>query len=212
MDFFAVILAGGSARRLGGAAKPALLVGGVPMIERVVEVVADARIRVVVGPDDLPVPAGVTITRERPPGGGPVAAVAAAFQVIPVTGQVAVLGGDLPLLTRDAIAKLRTALSAHSEADGAVYVDGDGRRQWLCGVWRTRALHDRLVELAAATAPAATATIASAGYDSLLAGASLRQLFGTLRIAEVAVRDEMPPWFDCDTEEDIRRVEDWLSR
>src|SRR3954469_15553631 len=75
--FAAVVLAGGAARRMGGADKPALPVAGQSMLIRVLAAVHDADPRVVVGlvPPDLPVQ--VHSTREDPPGGGPVAAAAA---------------------------------------------------------------------------------------------------------------------------------------
>ncbi|GAB3898809.1 hypothetical protein GCM10027612_57670 [Microbispora bryophytorum subsp. camponoti] len=64
----AVILAGGRAERLGGADKPGALVGGLPLVERVVAAVRDARAVVVVGPPrDMP---GVLFTREDPRAAG----------------------------------------------------------------------------------------------------------------------------------------------
>jgi molybdopterin-guanine dinucleotide biosynthesis protein A len=226
MDLYAVILAGGSARRLGGVMKPALVVGGIPMIERVIAAVADARVRVVVGPDGLMVPDGVIVTREVPPGGGPVAAIASGVAAVTAsgvaasavgspgsvaTGHIAVLAGDLPLLDRPAITRLRTALSATAGADVAVYVDRDRRRQWLCGVWHVRALRDRLAEMSAGGSLAGGPLAGGS-----LAGASVRDMFATISaaevVAEVAAGDELPPWFDCDTDRDIRRVEEWLSR
>src|SRR5690349_16484199 len=75
--YAAIVLAGGGGRRLGGAAKPTLEVAGVPMLARVLDAVADASTRVVVGPDGLAglLPDGVLLTREEPAGGGPVAAL-----------------------------------------------------------------------------------------------------------------------------------------
>ncbi|MEU0572553.1 NTP transferase domain-containing protein, partial [Nonomuraea sp. NPDC005983] len=75
MEYDAVVLAGGEARRLGGADKPGLTVGGRTIAERVVSAVPDAARVVVVGPERaLP---GVVFTREDPPGGGPVPALRA---------------------------------------------------------------------------------------------------------------------------------------
>ncbi|MEH1101009.1 molybdenum cofactor guanylyltransferase [Micromonospora sp. CPCC 205561] len=192
MDAYAaVVLAGGAARRMGGVDKPARTVGGRPMRDRVLAAVADATPRVLVGPPG-PVPAGVRVTREEPPGGGPVAAAAAGLALIdPGTPVVALLAADLPLLTRAAVGELLGHLDAGH--DGACYVDDDGRRQTLCGVWRPaplRAALDRLV------VP--------------LAGAPIRALLGGLRVREVAWSgDGPPPWFDCDTDEDVRRAEEW---
>lgn len=199
-DYAAVILAGGQALRLGGVDKPALPVGGVPMIGRVLEAVHDATATVVVGLTGLRVPPDVRVVREQPPGGGPVAALAAAFQESPfrkspfqecsTTDLVAVLAGDLPMLTNEAI---RTLIEA-TQADGAVFVDDDDREQWLCGVWRVVTIKKQLAD------------------KPDHGGASIRRLLTDLDFARVRSDSEMPPWFDCDTEDDIKRAEEWLAR
>ncbi|MEV6488235.1 NTP transferase domain-containing protein [Actinoplanes sp. NPDC051633] len=196
--FAAVVLAGGAARRMGGADKPALPVAGQPMLSRVLAAVHDADPRVVVGrvPPDLPVQ--VHATREDPPGGGPVAATAAGLALVPThVTYTALLAADLPFLTGEAIDVLRlTAESAPMQ--GAVYRDAEGRRQMLCGVWRTQALRDALDKLTA-----------ERGH---LHGASVRELMEHLRVAEVSWRRPgPPPWFDCDTDDDLRTAEEWAS-
>ncbi|MGO4426310.1 NTP transferase domain-containing protein, partial [Streptomyces sp. MCAF7] len=50
MTYDAVILAGGAARRLGGADKPALRVGARPLLDRVLDACRGAERTVVVGP------------------------------------------------------------------------------------------------------------------------------------------------------------------
>ncbi|WP_312034302.1 NTP transferase domain-containing protein [Actinoplanes sp. TBRC 11911] len=196
--FAAVVLAGGAARRMGGADKPTLTVAGQPMLSRVLAAVHDADPRIVVGrvPPDLPVP--VHSTREDPPGGGPVAAAAAGLALVPddVTF-TALLAADLPLLTGEAIDVLRlTAESAPMQ--GAVYRDAEGRRQMLCGVWRTAPLREAVGKLAA--------------DRGSLHGASVRELMEYLRVAEVSWRRPgPPPWFDCDTDDDLRTAEEWAS-
>src|SRR3954468_13835031 len=132
--YTAVVLAGGKAARLGGQAKPQLEVGGRPMLATVLVAVADASAKVVVGPAQ-PVPAGVLLVREQPPGGGPVAALRAGLAEVS-TDVVALLAGDLPFLTGALVAELRARLTA----DGVLVVDDGGRDQYLLGVWRTAAL------------------------------------------------------------------------
>ncbi|MET9952285.1 DUF6457 domain-containing protein [Streptomyces sp. NPDC006339] len=75
----ALVLAGGAARRLGGADKPAVRVGGRPLLDRVLAGCRDAR-RTVVVADPRPTARPVEWTRESPPGGGPVAALAAGLR------------------------------------------------------------------------------------------------------------------------------------
>src|SRR6478672_6610484 len=115
--YTAVVLAGGKAARLGGQAKPQLEVGGRTMLATVLAAVSDADRRVVVGPRQ-PVPADVVLVRERPPGGGPVAALRVGLTEVP-TDVVALLAGDLPFLTGALVADLRARLTD----DGVMVVD-----------------------------------------------------------------------------------------
>ncbi|WP_433552035.1 molybdenum cofactor guanylyltransferase [Micromonospora zamorensis] len=202
--YAAVVLAGGAARRMGGVDKPALPVGGRPMRDRVLAAVSDATPRVLVGPADV-VPDGVRVIREDPPGGGPVAATAAGLALLdPDTALVALLAADLPLLTRPAIGELLGHVAEEAAAgggerqpDGACFVDGDGRRQSLCGVWRVAALRAGLDRLAVER-------------GGSLSGAPVRALLAGLVVREVPWSgDGPPPWFDCDTDEDVRRAEEW---
>lgn len=190
--YAAVVLAGGAGRRLGGAGKPVLAVAGRPMLHRVLAAVAGADPRVVVGPDTLPVPAGVARTQEHPPGGGPVPAVAAGLAALPPeVDQVVLLAADLPLLTRAAVARLLAAAAAPG-TDGAVFVDSAGAAQWLCGAWRTGPLRDRL-----------------AGLGPGLAGTPLHRLLGGLAAARVTDPGPgPPPWWDCDTAGQLAYADD----
>jgi hypothetical protein len=77
--------------------------------------------------------------------------------------------------------------------DGVCFVDDSGRRQTLCGVWRTDALRAALDLLAGRHA-----------------GAPLRDLLAGLTVREVSWSGGgPPPWFDCDTDGDVRRAEEW---
>jgi molybdopterin-guanine dinucleotide biosynthesis protein A len=200
-----VILAGGAGRRLGGAAKPTLAVAGQPMLVRVLAAVGDAAERVVVGPASLGglVPPGVRVVREEPPGGGPVAALAAGLAemaglaeeaAVGTPEPVLVLAADLPLLTRSAVGVLLGALGEH---DGAVFVDDHGRLQWLCGAWSGVALRGRLNEIAAAGG---------------LVGRAMRELVTPLRVVGVPVGGGgLPPWYDCDTPAGLAAAERRLA-
>ncbi|MET9246431.1 NTP transferase domain-containing protein [Nonomuraea sp. NPDC003709] len=104
--FDAVILAGGEARRLGGADKPGLTVGGRSLVEHVVTAVADARTTIVVGPE-RPIP-GVVFVREDPPRSGPVPALAAGLNGV-TAPWVVLLAGDLPFITAPHVTALLNA-------------------------------------------------------------------------------------------------------
>jgi molybdenum cofactor guanylyltransferase len=193
--YAAIVLAGGGGRRLGGRDKPALPVGGRPMLARVLDAADGAVARVVVGPPRPDLPPRVIQAREQPPGGGPVAALAAGFAALAgrtVPDLVAVLAADLPFLTRDDVDRLARAAAA-GDHDGTVPVDAAGRQQWLCGVYRVAPLRRRLTDL-----------------DPPV-GRPMRALVSGLRLDVVgrAVSSGPPPWYDCDTEDDYRRAEEW---
>jgi molybdopterin-guanine dinucleotide biosynthesis protein A len=200
MDAYAaVVLAGGGARRMGGVDKPLVHVGARRMLDRVLAAVTDAVPRVLVGAADG-LPSDVVVTREHPPGGGPVTATAAGLALVgPATPAVALLAADLPLLTDDAVAVLRRA-AGQGHVDGACFVDHTGRRQWLCGVWRVSPLLAAVDRLAV-------------DRGGELSGAPLRALLSGLRVREVTWSPGgPPPWFDCDTDDDLRRARDWATR
>jgi molybdopterin-guanine dinucleotide biosynthesis protein A len=181
--YAAVVLAGGKAARLGGQAKPQLQVGGRTMLETVLAAVSDAEERIVVGPPQ-PVPAGVRLVRERPPGGGPVAALRAGLPEV-TTDVVAVLAGDLPFLTPALIAELRERLTG----DGVLVVDDGGRDQYLLGVWRTSALRSATADVRGPTP-----------LRRVLAGLTVT------RHRPVVEPGTPPPWTDCDTPADLARA------
>ncbi len=194
----ALVLAGGSARRMGGAAKPLCRVGGVTLLGRVLAAVAAADPRVVVGPGDLvtALPNGVSLTREANPGSGPVAAVAEGVSLLPdAVDWVAVLSADMPFLPAGVIDDLwQTAV--REAADGAVVVDPNHGPQWLCGVWSRDRLRARIEAIADPT------------------NRSLREFFGDLAFVAYLPADSgpggVPVWFDCDSDDDLRHAEDAL--
>ncbi len=163
----AVVLAGGSGRRLGGVDKAALSVGGARLLDRVLEACSGAGHTVVVGPRRRTV-REVEWVREEPPGGGPLAGLAAG---VARTGAelVVVLAADLPFVTPQTVAALLAGLP--EDSDGVVMVDPGGRDQTLLAVYRTRALRR---ELAALTA-----------RHGSLDGLPLRRLTGELALARL---------------------------
>ncbi|GAA3886297.1 molybdenum cofactor guanylyltransferase [Saccharothrix violaceirubra] len=126
----AIVLAGGRGSRLGGVDKAALVVGGRTLLERALDAVRGAGRTIVVGPRrDLP--GGVLSVREEPPGGGPVAGLAAGLGSVRAE-RVVVLAVDQSGVTAATVARLLAV-------DGAAVLFDD-RPQWLIGVWPTAAL------------------------------------------------------------------------
>jgi len=126
MTWAAVILTGGTASRLGGLDKASLELADRSLLDHALAAVAGADEVVVVGPR-APAPAGVRFTREEPPGGGPLAGVAAGVAALsPGHHRVVVLAVDMPHVTAGTVARL---LAASDGVDGAWLTDGGGRRQ-----------------------------------------------------------------------------------
>jgi molybdenum cofactor guanylyltransferase len=174
----AVVLAGGEARRLNGADKPGLLVGGRSLVAWVAAAVADAGRLVLVGSRRPELPEAILV-REDPPCGGPVPALRAGLARVRAPWS-AVLAADLPFLRPAHVGELRRGAAGRA---GAVLLDPDGRPQWLTGVWRTEALIEALADYR---------------------GASLRGLMEPLEPARVRPPAGERPWHDCDTPSDVR--------
>lgn len=185
----AVVLAGGLARRLEGVDKPALQIGGMTLLDRVLEACAEAGDLVCVGPR-RETRRAVRWTREQPPGAGPVAALAAGLASASSNPapSVLVLAADLPFLDAGLVHSLWTHAAGH---DGAVLVDAEGRDQWLAACYARSVLRRRIEEQAGAAPEGA-------------AGLSLRRLLAGLDL--VRVPDPGGQSFDCDTWEDVRHV------
>lgn len=111
----AAIVAGGQGRRLGGANKGALLVGGRSILERQRAVLAPlfSRILFISNRPELP-PAGMLAIADRgPPGRGPLAGLDAALAaLLPDEQAVVCVGGDMPLITAKVLELLRDTATA----------------------------------------------------------------------------------------------------
>lgn len=187
MSYDAIVLAGGAARRLGGADKPALSVGGRTLLDRVLDACPDARTTVVVG-GRRATTRPVHWTREDPPGGGPVAALDAGLRRT-TAELVLVLSADLPFLDRETVRALLEAPSSPvtPAADGAMLRDPDGRDQPLVAAYRAEPLRREIALLAA--------------EHGTLTGLPLRALTAELDLARVTSRPLAS--FDCDTWDDL---------
>ncbi|MFF7385613.1 NTP transferase domain-containing protein [Streptomyces griseoluteus] len=206
----AVVLAGGGARRLGGADKPGVQVGGRALLDRVLAACDDAATTVVVA-DPRATARPVRWAREEPAGGGPVAALDAGLRLT-TSAYAVVLSADLPFLGADTVHRLLAALRG-GDADGAMLTDDDGRDQPLVAAYRTASLRRALAALAAGGAEPSGhgeprvhaekshhAEKSGHGEPGGLTGLPLRRLTGALRLTRLT--DPLAS-FDCDTWEDI---------
>jgi len=196
----AIVLAGGRASRLGGAAKPLLEVAGRSLLDAALDAARAAGCAPIlaVGPE-AETGTDVVWLREEPPFGGPAAALAAALPHVGGAELVLVLASDLPQageavpLLLDALGneEARGAAAPPDDAatartiDGAVLVDGAGREQWLTAVYRAGALRAAVDGVETRDAP-------------------LRELVGGLRL--IRVPDPGGLADDVDTWEDLERA------
>ncbi len=180
MTTAALVIGGGRASRLGGADKASIEIDGITLVDAVYRALPPVSQVVAVGPDSLRRP-GIAVVREDPPFAGPVAALLVGLAALaPDVDEVWVLACDLPRA-----GELVAALGGGpipARADGVLAVDGEGRRQWLAGRYRTAALRR-------AAAPLGD------GVD-----AAMRALLGSLVLEEVAVGEAA---LDLDTWEAI---------
>jgi molybdopterin-guanine dinucleotide biosynthesis protein A len=191
-EYDAIVLAGGTGRRLGGADKAGLQLLGRTLLDRVADAVAGAEQIIVVGAErrlDRP----VRWTRENPPGGGPVAALASGLAVTGAA-RVVVVACDMPLLTEDTVDRLLAALEVGDSGgrpQAAMLVDRARRRQPLAAAYHRESL---------------LAALAGLGEPS---GRSMRAVVEGLDVVEVAaVGDEA---LDCDTWVEVSRSTQLLS-
>jgi molybdenum cofactor guanylyltransferase len=162
LDLAAVIvLAGGGSTRLGQD-KTRVLVGGLPVLDRLlqglVEVAPGVPV-VVVGPE-RPVSRPVLWCREDPPGGGPVSGLARGLAQpvgrppapVPDDGLLAVLAGDLPFAAPALRPLLAALAAAPAGTDAALGVDEAGDDQLLVAVHRAGPLRRAVAARSAAGA------------------------------------------------------------
>ena len=210
-----LVLAGGAGARFGGD-KTAALVGGRSLLGWAVQTFVDAGFGtvVVVGPrlpdersgaDEVghagaaaPGPR-LVLTREDPPGSGPVAGLLAGLREVSAP-TVLVLAADLPGVTPALLADLLDALAGDAGAEAAVAVDAGGRAQWLTAAYRTGPLR-------AACEAAVTGAAGSRGP-------SMKGVVGRLAVVEVAPRPGWGRLVDVDTPQDLTRavLDDWAHR
>ena len=181
-----VILAGGTAKRLGGVSKPDYQVRDTRLIDWGFAEIARTRFSgrvVVVAPARLSVPPGVVLTLEDPPLGGPLAGLNAGVAQLgnlPDSAIVAVMPCDAPLTPRlwgSLCAQLEDCAGAAPLAD-----DSETRLQYLHGCYRLGVLR---------------------GLDQVR-NRSIRSGFSRLEVA--AVTDLQHYCMDVDTPEDARKL------
>ena len=205
-----VLLAGGPSRRLGGADKALLMVGGVSLLERAVTSLVDsgASSVVIVGPlrQSSSFPAGVLLAQESPAGAGPAAATLAGARALEVSDDqlLLVAAADLPLMDRVLPDLIDAATIAVANGRDGAMVTAAGRDHYLLQCVRRDAL------------------LRAAGSDDLTNG-SMRDLVSRLDLERIEVDHEAV--IDADTwqavsqlrrqlnpEASMERTSDWVKQ
>ena len=171
-----------------GREKSGVMLGDVSLVDHVLRGLPSGVKVIVVGPDLPHPPRPVTCTKESPPGGGPVAGLAAGLDLV-TTEIVGVIATDMPFAggLLEGLAQ-----SMPPGADALITVDASGHRQPLCAVYRVTALRTALLALGA------------------LPGTSMRSLLAHLVVAETTSTALDAPFdnealFDIDTPSDLDR-------
>ena len=220
-----LVLAGGASSRFGGQDKTAQRVAGRTLLGRAVQALADggAGTVVVVGPRlpaDVAITCRLVLTREDPPGAGPVAGLQAGLAHV-AADEVVVLAADLPGVHGGVVSDLHAALLAAAGRDAAgrdgagrdgaglhgttmvpdavVAVDTDGRAQWLSGAYRSDALRE------------AVRSVLDGGARTDGRGPSLKTVVGRLQWTGLPAAPSWGRLVDVDTPQDLTRarLDDW---
>lgn len=189
-----LVLAGGTAARMGGVSKPDVMVAGKRLLDHALAEISRTAPRariVVVAPPDVSVPPSVIRILEDPPLGGPLAGYAAGFHALTIDegALVAFMTCDAPLSAR-LFPALLEAFEAES-CDGAVPVqhtpEGD-ILQLTQGIYRSEFLQDVMRDH--------------------VRNKSLRRAFSDAHL--VGVPDQSQCGFDVDTWEEVATLEEYL--
>ena len=130
------ILAGGSARRLGGLAKGLELLAGSRIVDRVVTALGEVTDEIILVGAPPAVAAALPQLRpiaDEAPGAGPLGAIVTALHA---TGRdTIIVAWDMPFLTPQ---QLRPLLAAPNDAEAVIW-EVEARMEPLCGLYRASA-------------------------------------------------------------------------
>lgn len=190
----AIILAAGTARRMGGVSKTELDLHGRTIISHVVDGARAAGFDPhVVAPPELALPEGTARCLEDPPLGGPAAGICAAVLHAPDAPEYALLAGDSPYAPRALPAlldALRTPSSTSVAHDVARADPQGGKASFLPSVVDGEALRAQVSALPSGAAH----------------GLALHRLLGGLSCIDVRLADPEAVRFDVNTWEDLENL------
>ncbi len=186
MAWTAVVLAGGRSKRLGRD-KAMVTVAGRSLLDWVLSAVPPSSPVIVAGPQRPTSRPDVRWVLEDPPDGGPVAGIVASLAHVDSSVTV-IVATDMPFVAA-ALRDLASELAAAPPAvDAVVLADEHGRRQLLCGAYRTERLRERAQRW-------------GSGHNL-----AIRDFLGELRIAATSMPVATELALDVDTPDDVQRA------
>jgi len=195
-----LLLAGGQSRRMGGGDKPLRLLGGRPLLARIVDRVAPQVRRLVLNANGDPgrfAGFGLPVVADAVAGfAGPLAGILTgldwAAAEVPDCPWVASVPGDAPFLPTDLVARLLAAVAGEG-ADLACAASA-GQSHPVVGLWPVRLRHD---------------------LRRALVDEDIRKVdrwTARYRLATVAfAADPVDPFFNANRPEDLVEAERWLA-
>ena len=183
-----ILISGGRSSRFGSD-KAAIELDGASLLRRHCNAIGDQVPIYVVGDESETLGANVHFLREEPAFGGPVSALDAAINHLPISVKtVAVVAVDMPYAVKAVQVLDRNLLDNH---DAVLPTDDEEFPQPLCALYQVAALRKAL----AALAP--------------VAGKSMRSLIAQLNCAHIRLGEsEQYLLVDIDTPSDLEKVRD----
>lgn len=148
-DWTVLILSGGSSSRMGSD-KAGVELEGRRLLDWLVDSIPGEIPCVLVGPDPVRTSRPVTVTREEPAGGGPVAGISAGLRAV-ATSLVAIVAVDMPLAGPSLPRLVDLLAEADDNVDAVLPMDAGGRLQPLAGAYRADSLRAALERIGPAT-------------------------------------------------------------
>lgn len=184
-DWTVLILSGGRSSRMGSD-KARVELDGRRLLDWLVDSVPEEIPCVVVGPNPERTSRSVTVTREEPAGGGPVAGINAGLQHV-ATSLVVIVAVDMPLAGSSLPRLVDLLAQADDNVDAVLPMDASGRLQPLAGAYRADALRLAVERIAPP------------------AGRPVRDLVAQLSVSTVPGLPAIA-LTDVDTEDDLARL------
>ena len=194
----AVILVGGAGRRMGGADKPLMPLAGRPLLAHVIDILAPQTKHIALATRADPERYrhfGLPLLPDAVADQGPITGLRSALEwakaVAPGASHVALLAGDTPFIPSDLFTRLGTA---RSPSPSCIFPISKGQIHYSSGLW-----------------PLSSHLLLEA-IDGAKSDCSLRGLAHEIGFAMIEWADEVDPFFNINSPDDLAKAELRLKR